>query len=79
MEDSHLLWQQDRKGVPGLHREAEDCCLYLREDLEGDLSETVEELCKGRVDGSTRAKTPSTPYLADELLGIQEQLQYHNL
>ena len=38
-----------------LHREAEDCCLYLGEELEGELSVTVEELGKGRVDGSTRA------------------------
>ena len=38
-----------------LHREAEDCCLYLGEELEGELSVEVEELGKGRVDGSTRA------------------------
>ena len=38
-----------------LQREAEDCSLYLGEELEGELGVPVEGVGDGRVDGSTRA------------------------
>ena len=38
-----------------LQREARDCCLYLGEELEGELGVSVEGAGEGRVDGSTRS------------------------
>ena len=38
-----------------LQGEARDCCLFLGEELEGELGGLVEGVGEGRVDGSTRA------------------------
>ena len=38
-----------------MRQEASDCCLFLGEELEGELGGEVEGVGDGRVDRSTRA------------------------